>query len=195
MANGDDAAAVGYDTVAGSEDIRQAYDEINVSRDYLARHRTSGTHRADQITSGVFPVKRGGTGRSNLFAATTGEEANPTGLRILVVNAENDVYAMGTTSDIDGAYLGFRLHVQNLNSLNFGSDGDLSVAHGAPFTPIGIWPVARLDHDSGSVIVVPRATLPSWNSENVFLRAKNTATGLPYDGPLSRLDLFCFGVA
>lgn len=191
MANGDDAAAVGYDTVAGSEDIRQAYDEINVTRDYLAQHRTDGTHRANQITSGVIPVKHGGTGRSSIYAAEFYPEIDPVTNAIVTVSSANSVRrARGT---LGAAYLGFRVHVKNLVSVEFGPDGDVSIEHGAPFTPVGIWVQVRGDHDHGVIDVRPRATLPSWNSENVFLRAVNTSTFEPYDETVSRIDLFCFG--
>jgi len=62
MANGDDAAAAGLATVPGTADRRNGYDEINKTRDYIARHQTSGTHPASAITSGTLPVERGGTG-------------------------------------------------------------------------------------------------------------------------------------
>lgn len=58
MANGDAAIAVGMDTVAGTADLRQGYDEINKTRDYLANHQTSGTHPASAINSGVLDAAR-----------------------------------------------------------------------------------------------------------------------------------------
>ncbi len=58
MANGDAAAAVGMDVVPGTADLRQGYDEINKTRDYLAAHQTGGTHPASSITSGVFSEAR-----------------------------------------------------------------------------------------------------------------------------------------
>jgi hypothetical protein len=193
MANGDLAASVGMDTVAGSEDKREGYDEINKSRDYLAAHRLTGSHSAGQITSGTLPVARGGTGRPSLWDQDHEAGPNPSSLRILVTDNEDRLFtALG---DIAPQYLGFQVHVQNLTSLNFGSQGDLTVAHGAPFTPVGIWVQVRLDHDSLPVEVRPRASSPSWNSENVFLRAQRTDTGLPYPDLVSKADLYCFGVA
>lgn len=58
MTNGDAAAAVGMDVVAGAADLRLAYDEINKSRDYLAAHRTAGTHPASAINSGTLDAAR-----------------------------------------------------------------------------------------------------------------------------------------
>ncbi len=58
MANGDAAAAAGMDTVPGTADLRQGYDEINKTRDYLANHQTSGTHPASAINSGVLAEAR-----------------------------------------------------------------------------------------------------------------------------------------
>jgi hypothetical protein len=46
MANGDDAAAAGYDLVAGTADLRMGWDELNKSRDYTAR---VGTAKADVV--------------------------------------------------------------------------------------------------------------------------------------------------
>ena len=58
MANGDAAAAAGMDTVPGTADRRDGYDEINKTRDYLAAHQTGGTHPASAITSGVLAAAR-----------------------------------------------------------------------------------------------------------------------------------------
>jgi hypothetical protein len=58
MANGDAAAAAGLAVVAGTMDLRNGYDEINATRDMVANDKTTGTRRADQITSGVFPTAR-----------------------------------------------------------------------------------------------------------------------------------------
>lgn len=58
MANGDAAAAAGMDVVPGTADLRMGYDEINKTRDYIAQDKSTGTRRADQITSGVFDPAR-----------------------------------------------------------------------------------------------------------------------------------------
>lgn len=58
MANGDAAAAAGMDVVAGTADLRDAYDEENKGRDYLANHLTAGTHPASAITTGTFDAAR-----------------------------------------------------------------------------------------------------------------------------------------
>lgn len=58
MTNGDAAAAAGLDVVAGTADIRNAYDEINKSRDYIANHKTSGTHVASAINAGTLDLAR-----------------------------------------------------------------------------------------------------------------------------------------
>ena len=54
MPNGDAAADAGMDTVPGTADLRDSYDEHNKTRDYIADHQTSGTHPASAINSGVF---------------------------------------------------------------------------------------------------------------------------------------------
>lgn len=58
MAIGDAAAAAGMNVVAGTDDRRKGYEEINRSRDYLAAHQTSGTHPASAITSGTLDPAR-----------------------------------------------------------------------------------------------------------------------------------------
>jgi pyridoxal biosynthesis lyase PdxS len=85
MANGDAAAAVGFDIVLPTDDVREGYSEINKSRDYLANHITSGTHSAAQITSGVFatdrlpivPIAKGGTNATTAAQALTNLGAAP----------------------------------------------------------------------------------------------------------------------
>ena len=85
MANGDAAAAVGFDIVLPTDDVREGYSEINKSRDYLANHITSGTHSAAQITSGVFatdrlpvvPIARGGTNATTAAQALINLGAAP----------------------------------------------------------------------------------------------------------------------
>lgn len=58
MANGDAAAAAGMPVVPGTADLRDGYDEINLTRDLLANHQTAGTHSAAQIASGVLAPER-----------------------------------------------------------------------------------------------------------------------------------------
>lgn len=58
MADGDAAAAAGLAVVAGTADVREAFKEINKSRDYTANHQTAGTHPASAITSGVLATAR-----------------------------------------------------------------------------------------------------------------------------------------
>lgn len=58
MANGDAAAAAGYDTVPGTADRRQGYDEINKTRDYVANLKTAMTLPAERITTGVLDPAR-----------------------------------------------------------------------------------------------------------------------------------------
>ena len=85
MANGDAAAALGFDLVLSTDDVREGYSEINKSRDYLANHITSGSHTASQITSGVFatdrlpvvPIAKGGTSATTAAQALTNLGAAP----------------------------------------------------------------------------------------------------------------------
>lgn len=58
MADGDAAAEAGMDVVPGTADLRNGYNEVNKTRDYLANHQTSGTHSAEQITSGTLSAAR-----------------------------------------------------------------------------------------------------------------------------------------
>ncbi|WP_026874296.1 hypothetical protein [Jiangella gansuensis] len=187
MANGDDAAEVGMDVVAGSQDIRQVYSEVNKTRDYLAQHRTSGTHRADQITSGTLPVARGGTGRNNLYAAFSDVGAHPTTNRLLMVDQNNIVRSL-RNGDLDPAYIGYRLHFGIWEGLTFAADGTEVVAHEAGFTPTFVQTQGFLTAGGTAVIVTPRADNEPANSENVFLRAFNLHTGTPYQGNLSKVS-------
>jgi hypothetical protein len=76
---GDAAAALGFDIVAPTDDVKEGYAEINKSRDYLAEDITSGTRSAAQITSGIFAstrlpviaVDKGGTGATTAADART----------------------------------------------------------------------------------------------------------------------------
>lgn len=58
MANGNDALAAGMDILTGDEDRRDGWDEINLTRDYIA-----------QRTSAIQPVAKGGTGADNAAGA------------------------------------------------------------------------------------------------------------------------------
>lgn len=58
MANGDDAAAAGMAVLNGTEDRRNGWDQINLTRDYIA-----------QRTSTVTPIAKGGTGQTTVAAA------------------------------------------------------------------------------------------------------------------------------
>lgn len=59
MTNGDAAAAAGLAVVSGATgDVRDGYDEINKTRDYIANHMTAGTHGASAINSGTLDAAR-----------------------------------------------------------------------------------------------------------------------------------------
>ncbi|MFD4990769.1 tail fiber domain-containing protein [Cellulosimicrobium cellulans] len=72
MANGDAAAAAGMDVVPGAADIRQGYDEVNKTRDYLAVHAKDGTHPWSKITNrpATFPPS------SHTHSAISGDGAS-----------------------------------------------------------------------------------------------------------------------
>ncbi|WP_053205838.1 hypothetical protein [Jiangella muralis] len=186
MANGDLAASVGMDTVAGSDDIRLAYDEENKGRDYLAAHRLTGTHSAGQITSGTLPVARGGTGRSAPFANASTSQPRPSARRLLFVDVENTVFSSNAT--LHPTYLGYEVHFTTLLGVDF-DDGQAVEPHGAPFTPTEVIVQGLLTAGGGIVVCTARADNEPANSENVFLRAHNVAG--PYDGTLSKVVLLC----
>ncbi|QDZ14758.1 tail fiber domain-containing protein [Humibacter ginsenosidimutans] len=74
MAHGDAAAADGMAVVSGTADRRQGYDEINLTRDYVAgRLRTDFSN----IAGGAVPVTAGGTGATNAADALTALGAQP----------------------------------------------------------------------------------------------------------------------
>jgi hypothetical protein len=187
VANGDLAASVGMDTVAGSEDINDGWDEDNKTRDYLAAHRLSGSHSASQITSGTLPVARGGTGRNTLFNLIgDGYSADLNNWRMLIVDVENNVRVAGLP--IGPEYLGFRFHHGTWEGIDF-DDGQAVEPHGAPFTPAVVLTTAYLTASGGLVVVAPRADNEPANSENVFLRAHNAAG--PYDGTVTKIGYVC----
>jgi len=106
MANGDAAAALGFDIVAPTDDVREGYSEINKSRDYIAEDITSGTRSAAQITSGIFStdrlpviaVAKGGTGATTAADARTNLGAAPasdiTALQALIDDLTTRVEAL-----------------------------------------------------------------------------------------------------
>lgn len=49
MANGDIAASAGLPVVSPTADIREGFDEINLTRDEVASHMISGTHTWDKV--------------------------------------------------------------------------------------------------------------------------------------------------
>ena len=62
MTNGDDAIAAGMDVVFGTHDRRLGYDEINKSRDYIARERTArltqASGKVDKPADGGLMARR-----------------------------------------------------------------------------------------------------------------------------------------
>jgi hypothetical protein len=127
MANGDAAAAAGMATVAGTADLRLGYDEINKTRDYLAAHQTIGTHPATAITSGVFPVARGGTGQATPLTAAN------------IMNVGNTVAT--DLANISAALGSFR----GLGNGNFGSTPILTPDGRG--NPVGSWVSAGIGTD------------------------------------------------
>lgn len=176
MANGDAAAAVGMDTVAGTEDIRQGYDEINKSRDYIANHITDGAHRANQITTGTLAVARGGTGRSNVFTSEGTGDANKSVSRLAVVNSAGLFF--GLVGDVGPEYLGFEFHFGMWSGVEFDA-GQAVEPHGADFTPTLVICQSLQTAAGGLTVVSARADNEPANAENVFLRGWGVA------GPLN----------
>lgn len=190
MANGELAASVGMDTVAGSADKRLGFDEINKSRDYTAAHQLTGSHNAAQITSGTLLVARGGTGLSAPYSATSASQPRPSLRRLLFVDAENVIWS--STGTLHPTYLGYQVHFTTLESVDF-NDGQAVEPHGAPFTPTEVIVQGLLTAEGGIVVCTARADLTPANSENVFLRAHNVAG--PYDGTLSKVVVLCLAEA
>lgn len=77
MANGDDAAAAGYPLVAGTDDRRNGWDQINLSRDLTARLGTE--------LRGKPP-----TAHTHVTADITDRTSNPTPLTLVYRNAAGD---------------------------------------------------------------------------------------------------------
>jgi hypothetical protein len=58
MNAGNIAAAAGMPIVPGTASVRNAFAEINISRDLLATHQSTGTHDASAVNSGQFNPDR-----------------------------------------------------------------------------------------------------------------------------------------
>lgn len=84
MANGDDAAAAGLATVAGTNDRRLGYDEINKSRDYIARHFTGAAYK-----HAISHITGLATAMADAATITTGTLTRP-------VNTSGSVDAAGS---------------------------------------------------------------------------------------------------
>ena len=71
MANGDIAAAAGLPVVPPTADIRMGYDEINLTRDEVATHMTTGTHVLAKIV-GLVAALAGKATKSTTGALAVG---------------------------------------------------------------------------------------------------------------------------
>lgn len=172
MANGDKAAAVGFDTVASSADIRNGYDEINKSRDYIAEHMTDGSHRADQITSGVLLPARGGTGRSNVYTSTSASTADPVGgPRLVVVSSTGHLSALA--GKVGAAYQG-RDVVGGVYLCNFSAGHDV-IEHNLGWVPAAFTVTPRLDNIP--LLVTRSANPPSSTGAGVMAFVSDTGVG------------------
>ena len=108
MANGDIAAAAGLPVVAPTADIQQGYDEINLTRDHLATHMTSGTHAWDKITGKptTFPAANQAQAATPLTipqrnAAGTFAVSTPTAADHVATKGYVDSAVSGGTSGAD----------------------------------------------------------------------------------------------
>lgn len=64
------ALAAGMKIADGTEDRRQGYLAINRSRDYIVQFFNAAKAYAESLVPAVWPVNRGGTGRTNIFSTT-----------------------------------------------------------------------------------------------------------------------------
>jgi len=74
MANGDIAAATGLPVVPPTADIRMGYDEINLTRDEVATHMTTGTHAWAKVVGkpATYPPSAHTHTHTHTFADVTG---------------------------------------------------------------------------------------------------------------------------
>lgn len=130
MADGDAAAALGMDTVAGTEDKRDGWKGINRAMDYLAAHLTAGTHPASSITSGTLPVVRGGTGGATAAAARAALGIVASNISTTASSVQGDLdYIAGLAVDVQNGLLSPAVYSRTLStayrSLSVRSDGVL----------------------------------------------------------------------
>jgi hypothetical protein len=112
MANGDDAAAAGFDLVPGTADLRMGWDEINKSRDYTSRNKTAiagkaplaHTHTSAQISDANENavantiIKRGPDSRFGMLSPTDPAHGATKGYVDAAVASGGSAQANGPTS-------------------------------------------------------------------------------------------------
>lgn len=84
MAVGDDATNAGFPLVAGSDQVRDAYVEIDRTRDFVAQVLS--------LIFAVWPTSKGGTGASDIATAKTN----------LGINFGSDAPSDDTGGAVDG---------------------------------------------------------------------------------------------
>jgi len=110
MANGDIASVTGLPVVPPTADIRMGYDEINLTRDKVATHMTTGTHTQDKIIGLPAAIASKANDAATTAALATKATAPATGTSKRAVGDVTGANAIGLrwngahlVSRVDGA--------------------------------------------------------------------------------------------
>lgn len=152
MANGDDAAAAGMDVVPGTMSVRDGYDEINKTRDYIA-----------QRTETVTPVAKGGTGATTVAGAKTAlgiPEVSSTASaepgKVPVYSAASRLIAASPAGSSDVATKGYVDSIAaGKRSISDGAFGGtpITTPHGAANPVSSAWVAAAIQTGDGRLAI------------------------------------------
>lgn len=120
MAHGDIAAATGLPVVPPTADIRLGYDEINLTRDEVATHMTTGTHTWAKVLG--KPATYPATAHNHDDRYYTEAEA----LALLAGKATKSTKGGLAVGSISGQQIGLRFENNVVVQVNAGAEFELA---------------------------------------------------------------------